>query len=1067
MQVSVIIAVYNRASLLKDLLDHWRKVDEVTKYEYELIFSDDESSDESVSILQSCSDLPIRVLTNTHGGAAKARNHAYEYATGEIVLFTGDDIFPIANFLNEHYESYLKNGKNYATLGCIEWREGIEMNHLMKHITDIGCEQFGFVGMRPFEVIDFRHFYTSNVSVSREQLQKLNGLFDPSFKKYGFEDVDLGYRLYKNGVQIMYNPDALGYHDHIYNSTEKFCKRQQSAGEEMNTLKSLHPEIGVDEMKFDIDEFHEKYVQYASKNQNFDIIGDLGRLLIYLMQKSTKYLEKILIKKDSYKIKKICSQLYTAIFSYYMYLGLAQGYSKYQPANKNAAGRYTFRYLFFGKSQIFYDKSNNFSENNSRFYRTVGEKTITIITRIPNEALGRVRFDPLDRYCKIKLKHAYAYLADGSSEAIDFNFSNAKKNKNNFYDFSNQSDPVLISEFLPENTEKVEMKFDINYMLHKRIYVVLKQSIKLSKKALKKVYHSLKHKRKSNEVQPRFQPVIAITHEDKKKVWITIKGLSDPELKKTVADYRQTCSFLNDFHIDFVPCSSTEEYSEYVYEITHVNHSMEPMQFLNAAICLLEYQYDFVILSDNLKNYPLLHGYSLKDSLLLSSKIASFEEFVKGTSSNTGRFIRIPGSKRIENEIDLTTQIPKVKIEDQTLYLNQLREISRNDQLKFARINKVKPVVFVLPVFMAVGGVERNTIEIMERLKNDFNFVVITFEKHRTEQGSLFYQVAGAGIEYYDLAEISEVDKYTTILENLKSAYNPKLVWICNSSPWMMENTSKLRRIFHNSAIVVQDVYDYEYGWIQYYDRPGIHSYDRFIAINQKIQEKFVHTYGLKPENIDLVYSAVDTQKILKAASENYSRTNELTNLNLDPSKTHFSFIGRFTEQKQPLKVLELAKYIINSYSDVDFVMVGDGELSSEVSQVLNRDVKLKSRIHRINYISEVSKFIKAMDGLVIASIFEGLPIVTIEAMCVGTPIFSTDVGDISLFVKDKNIGYVSESDDIEALKQAFDIFYAKLTEYKENSMNYTSENIEFFSSQRAADLMKQSFERALEKYNQ
>ncbi|MGD5763666.1 hypothetical protein QUU53_22525, partial [Xanthomonas citri pv. citri] len=107
----------------------------------------------------------------------------------------------------------------------------------MKHITDIGCEQFGFVGMRPYEIVDFRHFYTSNVSVSRKKLQQLDQLFDTTFKKYGFEDVELGYRLHKVGVQIIYNPVALGFHDHIYDSVVKFCRRQHSAVEELNTFK--------------------------------------------------------------------------------------------------------------------------------------------------------------------------------------------------------------------------------------------------------------------------------------------------------------------------------------------------------------------------------------------------------------------------------------------------------------------------------------------------------------------------------------------------------------------------------------------------------------------------------------------------------------------------------------------------------------------------------------------------------------------------------------------------------------------------------------------------------------
>ncbi|MFF2912167.1 glycosyltransferase [Paenibacillus sp. NPDC057934] len=1059
MQVSVIIAVYNRASLLPDLLEHWRKVDEVTKYEYELIFSDDESSDESVAILNECQDLPIRVLTNAHGGAAKARNHAYQYATGEIIIFTGDDIFPTVNFVNEHYESYLKNGKNYATLGCIDWRDGIQMNHLMKHITDIGCEQFGFVGMRPFEVIDFRHFYTSNVSVSREQLQKLDGLFDLAFKKYGFEDIELGYRLHKNGVQIMYNPNALGYHDHIYNSVDKFCNRQHSAGEELNTFKMLHPEIGLNELKFDLDEFHQKYGSYAAQNRTIDIVGDLGRLLIFFMKKSTGFLEKILLKKDSFKIKKLSSKFYSAIFSYYMYLGIAQGYKEGNPSKTNSAQRFTFRYLYFGKSQIFYDKDNNFSEQNSVFYRTTGEKELTISSKIPTQFLGRIRFDPLDDHCKVKLLHAYVYLKDGSKQTINFEYNNAKKVKNKVYDFSNQTDPILISELLPNNTESIEIKFKMNYLLRKRVYSALTKGIRLSKKLLKNI------KQPSNKETLQKNINVIESNLEKKKIWITLTGLPEQDLIPILNTYKQISNVYLDLSVDINACQSSD-YSEYIYEINHKDHALEKSQFMNAAFCLLEFDYDFILLSDSLASFPTLNGHSLKESAIISRRLAPFNEFIKGSQTAIGKFIRIPGSRRIGTEINLTHELPILKaIDEKTLYINQPRELLQSPNLNLEQYKKDKPLVFVLPVFMAVGGVERNTIEIMERLKNQYDFVVISFERHRIEQGSLFYQVAELELDYYDLAEISEFNKYIERLKGLKHAYTPDLVWICNSSPWMMENTVNIRKVFNDAAIVVQDVYDYEYGWIQYYDRPAIHSYDRFIAINQKIKEKFENVYGIDQKRIDLVYSAVDTQKILEASSSNFSRTQVLTGLGLDPEKMYFAFVGRFTEQKQPLKILQLAKYIIEAHDNVDFIMVGDGELSTKVSEVLDSDNNLKKRIHRIKYISEVSKFIKAIDGLVIASIFEGLPIVTIEAMCVGTPIFSTDVGDIALFVNDKNIGVVSATQEINALQKDFDKFYSNLKMYKENSLNHINENIEFFSSQRAAELMNQSFQSALEKY--
>lgn len=1060
MQVSVIIAVYNRAKLLPDLLDQWRKIDKVTNYQYELIFSDDESADNSVAILEDCKDLPIKVLSNEHGGASKARNHAYKHATGEIIIFTGDDIFPTLNFVNEHYEAYLKHGTMYASLGCIDWREGIQMNHLMKHITDIGCEQFGFVGMRPFEIVDFRHFYTSNISVSREQLEKLDCLFDPMFKKYGFEDIDLGYRLYKQGIQIIYNPNALAYHDHVYDSVEKFCKRQQSAGEELNTFKTLHPGLNADEIKFDIDEFHYEYRQYAEMNKRIDIVGDTGRVLIYIMMQFTKLFEWLLKKRQFHVLKKVCSKFYSIIFSYYMYYGLAYGHNINQPAKKYKAQRFTFRYLFFGKAQIFYDRSNHFSELNSVVFHTAGKKDVVLNVVIPPDNVGRLRFDPLDHFCKVKIKKAVVHLKNGSQKNIQFGYANAPKGSNGVYDFSSQIDPVIISDSLPKSTVSVEINYQINYLLYKRVLRTCYQAMRFGKKSVKKVL-SIIRERKQNEAT---NEVVINSTEKKRKVWITIKGKNNASLLPIVNEYKAAVAFFSDIHIDSQNCSSLE-YHEYIYEISQEQNRIEKSQFMNVVLCLLEYNYDFIIVSDNLSYFPKVNAFSISDSIFLSKHLTPLASFIKGETASTGKFLRIPGSKRIENELDFSVQLPALKLSDhQTLFVEQHHELFWNNQLHVSSKEKVKPVIFVFPIFMAVGGVERNTIAIMEELKEQYDFVVITFESHRPEQGSLFYQIAQMDLDYYDLAEISSFDKYNYLLEHLKKAYNPDLLWICNSSPWTMENSSELRKIFYNTPIVVQDVYDYEYGWIEYYDKPSIHSYDRFIAINRRIEEKFIHMYGLPIEDIDLVYSATNTEKIRELTTNEYSRIETLEDMGLNPDKKYFAFIGRFTEQKQPLKLIELARHIVESDKDIDFVMVGDGELSAKVDELIHH-YKLEQRIHRIKYISNVSQFVKAIDGLFIASIYEGLPIVTIEAMCVGTPIFSTDVGDIAIFVNENQLGVISESHDINILKKNADKFVENLQTYKQNSLKHTSENIEFFSSQRAALLMNQSFQKALEKY--
>ena len=270
MDVSVIFATYNRADILKDVFEAWKEVDKATKYSYEIICSDDDSTDGTVEIIKGIKGLPITILKNKKGGASKARNAALKIAKGKVIIFTGDDIFPTPNFINIHYENYLKFGENVATLGRIDWHKGIELNHLMKHITEIGCEQFGFIGLPVYQFIDFRHFYTSNISVSAALLSSLDKFFDTDFDKYGFEDIEFGYRLQKNGMKIYYDPEALAYHHHVYNSIYKFCERQISAGEELVVFNQMHDDL-EDKCICDVENCSQSFEKFLDKKKISEI----------------------------------------------------------------------------------------------------------------------------------------------------------------------------------------------------------------------------------------------------------------------------------------------------------------------------------------------------------------------------------------------------------------------------------------------------------------------------------------------------------------------------------------------------------------------------------------------------------------------------------------------------------------------------------------------------------------------------------------------------------------------------------------------------------------------------
>ena len=205
MNVSIVIPTYNRKSILIKCLHALENqiLNNLIDY-YEIIVVDDGSSDGTVNwIKENQINLPHVVLyEQEHGGPALGRNLGVIKSKGDIVIFIDSDLVVVDKFLIHHVSKlekyWLKKNKKCFTYGSVINTSNFENPQLEdSKITDIS----------------FAYFATGNVAISRDLLMDV-GLFDTSFSLYGWEDLELGERLKKIGVQLIKCPEAKGFHWH-------------------------------------------------------------------------------------------------------------------------------------------------------------------------------------------------------------------------------------------------------------------------------------------------------------------------------------------------------------------------------------------------------------------------------------------------------------------------------------------------------------------------------------------------------------------------------------------------------------------------------------------------------------------------------------------------------------------------------------------------------------------------------------------------------------------------------------------------------------------------------------
>ena len=242
MQCDVIIPTYNSAAVLPQALEALFGQAIPAGWQCRLLLTDDGSIDATIAVAEPlCQDSGWEyvILQNKHGGRAYNRNRALARASAHVILFLQADILLRPGALTEHLRFHEQHpSNNQAALGHIAWDPRLKPSALMEWLTHSGPQNDfdTLLGRRQVPVPQY--FYGANLSLKRSLLRSER--FAESFQQYGWEDYELGVRLARHGLELVFLEDALALHRHTYTVSD-VKNRQLAVGQELHQVKQRHP----------------------------------------------------------------------------------------------------------------------------------------------------------------------------------------------------------------------------------------------------------------------------------------------------------------------------------------------------------------------------------------------------------------------------------------------------------------------------------------------------------------------------------------------------------------------------------------------------------------------------------------------------------------------------------------------------------------------------------------------------------------------------------------------------------------------------------------------------------
>jgi GT2 family glycosyltransferase len=241
-KLSVIMPTYNRAEMMNRAVE---SLFTQTFQDFEIIVVDDGSTDATANTvlgLQRKSPHELIYLKQENKGAGAARNLGIRQARGDLVIFIDDDVLLTPNLLEEHVEAHKQHiGENIAILGSVIYSPELKFSPFMGWLSNTGIA-FGHSREQNGAKLDYRFFCTANLSLKRKfMLEK--GVFDENFRQF-YDDIELGFRLERQGLQTILNKNAVGYH--LRGETlQGFCNRSEEYGKRAVILYQKWPALNA------------------------------------------------------------------------------------------------------------------------------------------------------------------------------------------------------------------------------------------------------------------------------------------------------------------------------------------------------------------------------------------------------------------------------------------------------------------------------------------------------------------------------------------------------------------------------------------------------------------------------------------------------------------------------------------------------------------------------------------------------------------------------------------------------------------------------------------------------
>lgn len=306
----------------------------------------------------------------------------------------------------------------------------------------------------------------------------------------------------------------------------------------------------------------------------------------------------------------------------------------------------------------------------------------------------------------------------------------------------------------------------------------------------------------------------------------------------------------------------------------------------------------------------------------------------------------------------------------------------------------MSPKIKVLAIIYSLegGGAERQFIHILKHLDRDrFDLEVCLLKAT-----GAFIKHIPPDLKVYNLGKTGILSYIKTIyrLKKIVASTTPEIIY---SRMWDANVVTILSKLFlkgvkpkviiNEEIPLSQNFKDTNFGKLRFFITKLIYPHaDIIVSISSEVTDDLINRFNLPAEKISYIPNMVDIGSVCSNSS----------NLDtLQPDNNIFTIIsmGGLRIQKGYSDLIRAIK-IVNQKFPCQLQILGTGTEETKLKK-LAEELGISDKINFLGFLENPFEFIAKADVFAMASLYEGMPCVLLEAMALGMPTIFTDVSGV------------------------------------------------------------------------